>query len=354
MPTASRTAPTVSRTAAPTVSRTAPTVLAAALLLAACGTEGAAPGSGGGGAPVRAEVMCPSDQVPYGGSPRADPTPRPSGTPSALPLPSPGGPTEDGVKITALYAWGPGSGCADVGYSADFELTNQQAQAATYTLTFGFLSASGGAVDNGERTVEAVGPGRTVKGTVVMSETLGDAPAVTGVGVTKVRSVPVDEASSASGPCPKSGVHVYADQGDAAMGLRVVGLHLVNCGTRPYRLDGYPRLELQDADHETVKNVRILDGTDRISTGIGGTDGPRPVVLGPGQAAAATLAWRNTTQAGEAVNAPYVRVWARPAADPVMVVPELDLGTTGQLGVGAWYEDETYRGGPATTPATRP
>ena len=189
--------------------------------------------------------------------------------------------------------------------------------------------------------------------TVALRGTLGNAPAVTGVKVIKVRSVPEAETSSASGRCPESGVHLYADEGDAAMGLRVVGLHLVNCGTVPYRLDGYPKLELQDEDHEIVDGVRILEGTDRISTGLGGDGSPRPVVLGPGEAAVAGLAWRNTTQAGEPVNAPYVRVWARPAAAPVTVVPELDLGTTGRLGVGPWRKDETRRGADGP-PATRP
>ncbi|MFC8678327.1 DUF4232 domain-containing protein [Streptomyces griseorubiginosus] len=334
----------------PTLPRTSASVLAATLLLAACGTEGAPPGGENGEAPVQAEVLCPTDHSAYGDTPPSEPSPRPSGRPSALPLPSAGGTAENGVRITALHSWGPESGCAGVDYSADFELTNQLTEAATYTLTFGFLSASGGAVDHGERTVEAVGPGRTVKGTVTMNETLGNPPAVTGVEVTKVRSVPAAEASSASGTCPKSGVHVYADEGDAAMGLRVVGLHLVNCGTLPYRLDGYPELELQDEAHKPVNGVRILEGTARISTGLGGDGSPEAVVLGPGEAAVASLAWRNTTQAGEPVNAPYVRVWARPAAAPVMVVPELDLGTTGRLGVGPWRKDETNRGADGTRP----
>ncbi|MFI0508209.1 DUF4232 domain-containing protein [Streptomyces sp. WSLK1-5] len=337
----------------PTVSRTASTVLAATVLLAACGAQSTSPGTGDGEAPVRAEALCPADSMPYGATPRSEPSPRPSGTPSALPLPSAGRTTENDVKITALYAWGPESGCAGVDYSADFELTNHQKAKATYTLTFGFLAASGGAVENGEQIVEAVAPGRTVKGTVVMRRTAGSAPAVTGVEVRKVRSVPESEVSSAAGSCPKSGVHLYADQGNAAMGLRVVGLHLVNCGTRPYRLDGRPKLELQNADHERVNGVRILQGTEEISTGLGGDGAPQPVVLQPGEAAVADLAWRNTTQAGDAVNAPYVRVWAAPTADPVTVVPELDLGTTGQLGVGSWRKDETYRGS-ADTPAARP
>ncbi|WP_405524213.1 DUF4232 domain-containing protein [Streptomyces canus] len=333
-----------------TASRTAPAVLAAALLLAACGSQSVSPGGGAGGGPVRAEALCPSDFSRYGSPPSSEPSVRPSGTPTALPLPSAGGTAEDGVRITALYAWGPESGCAGVAYSADFELTNQQTETATYTLTFGFLSASGGAVDNAEQTVEAVGQGRTVKGTVVMGEPVGNAPAVTGIEVIKIRSVPEAEAPSASGTCPKSGMRLYADQGDAAMGLRVVGLHLVNCGTGRIQLNGYPKLTIQDEDHHTVDGVRILQGTDQISTGLGGDGRPQPVVLRPGEASVAQLAWRNTTQAGEPVNAPYVRVWATPAADPVTVAPELDLGTTGKLGVGPWRKDETHREpAPATT-----
>ncbi|MFF1301575.1 DUF4232 domain-containing protein [Streptomyces sp. NPDC058307] len=338
----------------PTVSRPVPAVLAAALLLAACGSERASSGGDADGSPVRAGALCTSGYPRYGSPPSLEPSGPsarpPSGTPTALSLPSVTDTGENGVKITALYGWGPQSGCAGVAYSADFELTNQQTEAATYTLTFGFLSASGGPAENAERTVEAVGAGRTVKGSVVMGEQIGNVPKVTGVEVIKVRSVPVAEASSASGACPKSGTRLYADQGDAALGLRVVGLHLVNCGTGPIQLNGYPKLTIQDEDHHTVDGVRILQGTDQISTGIGGDGSPQPVALRPGEAAVAGLAWRNTTQAGEPVNAPYVRVWATPAADPVMVVPELDLGTTGKLGVGPWRKDETYRE-PASAPA---
>ncbi|MDO0914518.1 DUF4232 domain-containing protein [Streptomyces sp. DT2A-34] len=339
----------------PTTSRAVPAALAGVLLLAACGSQSASPGDDDGG--VRAETLCPSDFSQYGGAPSAESSAGPSGTPTPLPVPSVAGPAEDGVKITALYAWGPQSGCAGVEYSAEFEVTNRETETATYTVTLGFLSAAGGVADDGEGVVEAVGPGRTVKGSVVMAQTVGHAPEVSGVEVVEVRSVPAAEASSDSGPCPKSGVRLYADDGDAAMGLRVAGLRLVNCGTRPYQLNGYPKLELHDEDHDTVDSVRILHGTDRISTATGGSGSPQPVVLRPGEAAEAGLAWRNTTEAGvgDPVNAPYLRVWAKPGADPVMVVPELDLGTTGKLGVGPWKKDETYRDPSAapTAPATR-
>lgn len=41
-------------------------------------------------------------------------------------------------------------------------------------------------------------------------------------------------------------------------------------------------------------------------------------------------------------------MWAKPGAAPVTVIPELDLGTTGKLGVGPWKKDETN--GPAVRP----
>ncbi|MDF3144823.1 MULTISPECIES: DUF4232 domain-containing protein [unclassified Streptomyces] len=333
----------------PTARRAVPAVLAGVLLLAACGSESASPGGDGR---VGVEASCPSDFSPYGSAP---PTAGPpdgsgrSGTPTPLPLPSPDGTAEGDVAVTGLYAWGNGSGC-EADFSADFEVTNSGTQKAAYTVTLGFFSSSGTIVDHVERTVAPVGPGRTVKGSAGLGASLGDASDVSNVKVEKVRSVPVAEASSASGPCPASGVRLYADEGDAAMGLRVVGLHLVNCGTRTYRLNGYPELEILDEDHAIVDSVRILHGTDRISTGTGGSGSPQPVVLRPGEAAEAGLAWRNTTGAGDPVNAPYVRVRAKPGARPVMVVPELDLGTTGQLGVGPWKKDETYRDPAATAP----
>ncbi|MGV9454951.1 DUF4232 domain-containing protein [Streptomyces sp. NPDC003635] len=328
----------------PNPRRAVPAVLAGALLLAACGTEeGDSTPTGSEGGPVSAGTLCPSDQPQYGAPTAEAPvaTAIPSGTPSALPLPPADGTADDEVRITGLYAWGPDSGCAGADVSADFEVTNRGAQAATYTITFGFRGGVGGGTDHGQRTVESVGPGKTVKGTVVRAaESTGSPSDVSGISVVKVRSVPVAEASTASGPCPESGLHVYADQGDAAMGLRAVGLHLVNCGDNPYALNGYPEIELLDEDHASVDGVRILQGTARISTGLG-DDTARPVTLEPGEAARATLAWRNTTQSGTPVNAPYARVHAKPGAAPVMVIPEFDLGTTGQLGVSAWAKDET-------------
>jgi hypothetical protein len=38
----------------------------------------------------------------------------------------------------------------------------------------------------------------------------------------------------------------------------------------------------------------------------------------------------------------------------VMVVPELDLGTTGKLGVGPWRKDEAHRDSAGGAAAERP
>ncbi|WP_371502545.1 DUF4232 domain-containing protein [Kitasatospora sp. NBC_00374] len=162
------------------------------------------------------------------------------------------------------------------------------------------------------------------------------------VRITKVRSVPSKEASVEHGVCPSSGTRVYADEGDAAMGLRVLGLHLENCGAGTVRLNGYPELQVVDEEHRPVDSVQVLHGGSAIATGTGADDPPQPVTLGPGESAYAGLVWRNTVEAGVAdpVNAPYLRVRAEAGADPVMVIPELDLGTTGRLGVGAWKKGD--------------
>ncbi|MEV7994595.1 DUF4232 domain-containing protein [Streptomyces sp. NPDC086077] len=266
-----------------------------ALLLTACGTQHAGSPSGGSASP------CPTD---------------PSWT------------ERDGVRITGLR----GPACDRV----EFEVTHEGTEAFTYTVSLTFATETGVAMSGAQETVESVEPGRPVRRTV----TLADGERVS---ISKVRSVPADEAPSETGPCPASGVRVYADQGDAAMGLRVVGLHLENCGTEPYALDGYPEIEILDEEHRPVDGVRILDGGDAIASGTGADAPPRPLTLAPGERARAGLVWRNTTQFGEAVNAPYARTWAKPGAAPVTVVPELDLGTTGKLGVGAWQRDEQER-----------
>lgn len=285
--------------------------LAAVLLVAGCGSEhtgSAGTGSGGSG-------------VPAGQTPVSDPG-------------------KDGVRVVALripsrtapdYAV---SAAPDV--SATYEVTNDSTEARTYTILFHFTDSSGGAISQTRETVRDVAPGKTVRRSVDMGPTLSGASSVTQAKVSEVTSVAADEAPADPDACPSSGIRVLADRGDAAMGLRTVGLWLENCGTRVYKIEGYPELTILDEDHERVDGVKILRGGEEIATGVEAEGPPRPLALKPGERARSVILWRNTTEFGTPVNAPYVRVVAKPGAAPVTVTPHLDLGTTGRLGVGPW------------------
>ncbi|MDN3261998.1 DUF4232 domain-containing protein [Streptomyces sp. CSDS2] len=301
-----------------------PALAATALLLTACGTEHAGPGSTGARASASQNVTRIDD------------------------------PGKDGVRITSLTlptvspspsptrSWLVSADRltteSDSGISAAYEVTNHGTKAWTYTVVFTFTSADGGAMANQTETVRDVGPGQTVRGTVRAGQLPPTTPRVTGAKVLEVTKVPADEAPAEPGTCPASGIRVSADKGDAAMGLRVVGLHLDNCGERAYTVEGYPLLELLDDALRPVDGVEILHGSGEITTGAGPDEPPRPVKLEPGESATAGLVWRNTTQFGTPVNVPHVRVRAKGGADPVTVTPHLDLGTTGKLGVRPWQK----------------
>ncbi|MEU6341474.1 DUF4232 domain-containing protein [Streptomyces sp. NPDC046977] len=298
---------------------TVPAVLAGVLALAACGTEGAG--------------------APRAGGPSCGPETAAAATGGTDPAGDEGTGDVDIVDIV-------GSDVASPACAPAIRITSHEREPFTYTVTLSFLSDSGAAMLNTEQTVPAVGPGQTVRRPVDLAAAeaagAGSGPGAgtpRHVKVLKVRSVPVDEAPVPSGACPPSGVRLTADQGDAAMGLRVVGLHLENCSAAPYHLDGYPQLQLFDAAHRPVTGIKIRHGSSG-SVGAEFDAPPRPLTLQPGETASSGLTWRNTVTDGTPVDAPYVRVRARPGADPVMVTPELDLGTTGKLGVSAWHKSE--------------
>ncbi|MFD4997546.1 DUF4232 domain-containing protein [Streptomyces buecherae] len=323
----------------PAASLTRPVAVAGLLLLTACGTQEAnsrgdssSQPRGPGPTEIASARPCPVEST---GAPT---TPRPS---ASLRDKSDG--LVDGVTIITV---GDGPRAC-----AQFQVTNHEAAPFTYTIGFTAQSASGEALANTEQTVASVPPGRTVRRTVVVDGLPGVPAEGGGVKITKVRGVPADEAPASAGSCPASGVRVHADEGSAAMGLRAVSLRLENCGTRVTRLDGYPRLQLLDDDHQPLGGVRILHGGSAIATGTGADGEPQPLAVRPGERAYAVLVWRNTVDNGtaEPAHAPYVRVRAKPGAAPVMVTPELDIGTTGRVGIGPWKKDETPGGG-----ATRP
>ncbi|KUN89208.1 DUF4232 domain-containing protein [Streptomyces griseoruber] len=312
--------------------RLLPAVAAVLLLATACGTERAGGDLGGDGvgaasrAPRTPVTAPPVDGVRV----TAVTIPSAPSAPSSTPTPS--------ASDRIVHADRPAD---DSGVSAAYEVTNDGTEALTYSVLFDFTTSAGEVMSNQWVTVRDVGAGKTVRGTVEPGALAPGASPVTTVKVAEVRKVPAAEAPAQAGVCPSSGIRVTADDGDAAMGLRVVGLRLENCGTRDYTLDGYPRLTLLDEDREPVEGVRILHGGDSITTGTGLDDPPRAFTLEPGESAVSGLVWRNTTEAGrDPVNVPYVRIRAQSGAAPVTITPRLDLGTTGRLGVGAWKPAE--------------
>ncbi|WP_314412309.1 DUF4232 domain-containing protein [Streptomyces sp. DSM 40484] len=132
--------------------------------------------------------------------------------------------------------------------------------------------------------------------------------------------------------CPESGLRFAADQGDAAMGLRAMGLDVTNCGDEPYELNGYPAVTVLDGSGEAFPGVRTVQGTDQVSMAPE-DPGPRPLTLAPGESAHAALYWRMNNTSGV-----YLRVAPKKGDDTVTVRPPypLDIGPENVLGTTAW------------------
>ncbi|MCG5448369.1 DUF4232 domain-containing protein [Micromonospora hortensis] len=140
-----------------------------------------------------------------------------------------------------------------------------------------------------------------------------------------------------SAECPASGVRIRSTGGDAAMGLRALGLELVNCGEHPYQLNGYPVLHVFDEAREPIM-LRVVNGAKEITLGF--DQPPRQVTLAAGERATAVVLWRNlvTDSTVVATNGEFLTV-APAAGQPAEEVdPDgpIDLGNTGRIGVSAW------------------
>jgi hypothetical protein len=146
--------------------------------------------------------------------------------------------------------------------------------------------------------------------------------------------------SAATLPCPASGVRMRTGQVDAAMGLRAMGLELVNCGAKPIVLNGYPAIRVLDAE-QRPSPTDVIKGRSAI-TALDSVDAPpRPVTVKPGGSAWTTLVWRNTVTDSSVVATNGDFLLVEPGdGKPAQVVPvtdhPIDLGNTGRLGVGPW------------------
>ncbi|REE95845.1 uncharacterized protein DUF4232 [Thermomonospora umbrina] len=143
--------------------------------------------------------------------------------------------------------------------------------------------------------------------------------------------------------CPEPGVMIRQGTVEAAMGLRVMGLEMVNCGDRAYTVHGYPDLRVLDAENRPI-NVRVSRGSAEISRIETFEAPPEQVELRPGETARAMIVWRNTVTDGTVPAARGARLDIAPVAGTARQTVALDeggidLGTTGRLGTSPWLRD---------------
>lgn len=149
--------------------------------------------------------------------------------------------------------------------------------------------------------------------------------------------------------CSAEGVGFSVLGPDGAMGLRSLTIEMVNCGSRPFTVDGYPSLRLFDEERKPI-DVVVARGSGAIAMVPEFDNPPQAVVLRPGEKAMAGMLWRNlvtdaTVKATTAVYLDAALAEGRPWQKVPLVVPSdvsgamtvsIDLGNTGTLGVQAW------------------
>ncbi|MFJ8322191.1 DUF4232 domain-containing protein [Streptomyces anulatus] len=194
--------------------------------------------------------------------------------------------------------------------------------AATLTALTG---CSGFLVPAGEGepdpTPSASGPG------IVRAETLPPTPAPA-YGAPE-RTAPT---SAPPGECPASGAVVTMGEVLTAMMSRAVALTLTNCGSKPYRVDGYPSVQALGEDGE-----RLPVKVNPAGSQFGRDHGPRALTLKPGATVRSMLAWVSTQEGGELVMADALELAAAPDAGArVYPLEGHDIRYMDELNVTAW------------------
>lgn len=137
--------------------------------------------------------------------------------------------------------------------------------------------------------------------------------------------------------CPDSGAVVTTGMVDAAMGRRAVVVTLENCGTGPYKVNGYPGIEALDKDRDPL---RLTITHDHPYTDAGRDQGPKPLTLAPGQSVKSVLNWNNRVTSFDPVTeGAYLVVTPKEGETPQTLPFRLDIGTSGELDVTAWARD---------------
>jgi hypothetical protein len=136
--------------------------------------------------------------------------------------------------------------------------------------------------------------------------------------------------------CVPPGVALSVGEVEGAMGLRAVTLTLRNCGTATYTANGYPAVDVLDADRR-VLDVTVLDGVSNVTSIERYAGPPQRVDVPPGGTAFAVLVWRNlTTDAATVAKGAYLSVAPADGQPRHTLTLFVDPGNTGRLAVSPW------------------
>ncbi|MEU2127033.1 DUF4232 domain-containing protein [Streptomyces sp. NPDC018352] len=132
--------------------------------------------------------------------------------------------------------------------------------------------------------------------------------------------------------CPSSGVVVGMGEVEAALGHRAVGLTLTNCGSKPYRVHGYPSVRALDEAGDPLP-VPVNPG----SSYMGSDPGPKEVVLKPGATVRSLLAWVSTPTGGDLVEGDALAIAPAPGLEPrTFPLEGSDVRLLDELNMTAW------------------
>ncbi|WP_103530803.1 DUF4232 domain-containing protein [Streptomyces sp. SM11] len=138
--------------------------------------------------------------------------------------------------------------------------------------------------------------------------------------------------SAPPGKCPASGAVVTMGEVLAVMMSRAVVLTLTNCGSKPYRVDGYPSVQALGEDGE-----RLPVKVNPAGSQFGRDQGPEAIALKPGATVRSMLAWVSTQEGGELVMADALELAAAPDAGArVYPLEGHDLRYMDELNITAW------------------
>ncbi|MFF2326104.1 MULTISPECIES: DUF4232 domain-containing protein [unclassified Streptomyces] len=137
--------------------------------------------------------------------------------------------------------------------------------------------------------------------------------------------------------CPASGVVVDMGEVQAALGHRAVGLTLTNCGSKPYRVDGYPSVRALDDAGDPLP-VPVNPG----SSYMGSDPGPKEVMLKPGQTVRSLLAWVSTPTGGDLIEGDALEVAPAPGLESrTFPLEGSDVRLLDELNMTAWRAESS-------------